>query len=103
MDIALYHNHYDARHLGMVKAQMLALGAPAIRAIYNPVHGMWMAVEGCHRLRAAAELGLTPEIIDISNDTTVTVQADGDDVVVSVADLAQELVDNAHRATVLTF
>lgn len=103
MDIILYHNHYDAQHLDEVAAQMQTLGAPAIRAIWSDVYGAWMAVEGCHRVRAAQRLGLTPEIIDVSNDETVMVQDDGEDVSVSVIDLAIELTDTAPRRTSIVF
>lgn len=103
MDIILYHNHYDAKHLDAVADQMQTLGAPAIRAIWSECYGSWMAVEGCHRVRAAKRLGLTPEIIDISNDETVIVQDDGEDVSVSVADLATEMTDTATRRTSIRF
>ncbi len=103
MDISLYHTHYSEQHLADVTEQMRTLGAPQIRAIWSEVYGIWMAVEGCHRLRAAVALGLTPEIIDISSDETTTVQDDGDDVEVSVADLAAELTDAAPRAHIIRF
>lgn len=103
MDISLYHDHYDAQHLTEVKAQMQTLGTPQIRAIRDDVHGLWLAVEGCHRLRAAQELGLTPNIIDISDDEKVTIQDDGDDVEVSVSELTAELISTAHRRQYLSF
>lgn len=103
MDIILYHNHYDIQHLNAVAAQMQTLGAPAIRAIWSDVYGAWMAVEGCHRVRAAKALGLTPTIIDVSNDETVTVQDDGDNVDVSVSDLAADLTETAPSRTYIRF
>jgi hypothetical protein len=59
MQIALLHKHYNGNHLEAVKTEMQNLGAPVIRAIWSETYGMWMAVEGCHRIRAAKDLGLT--------------------------------------------
>jgi hypothetical protein len=71
MDIILYHKHYNKEHLNAVKAEMETLGAPTIKAIWSEVYGAWLAVEGCHRLRAAAELGITPNIDDVSEEDVV--------------------------------
>jgi hypothetical protein len=54
--INLLHHHFDTGHLEEVKAEMVALGSPTIRAI--EVAGDIYAVEGCHRLRAAQDLGI---------------------------------------------
>jgi hypothetical protein len=62
-----------------VKAEMETLGAPIIRA-YRVEGDLYYAVEGCHRLRAAAELGLVPEIDEIEPDKPITIQWDGEDV-----------------------
>jgi hypothetical protein len=101
--IALYHKHYDKKHLEEVKAEMLKLGAPQIRAIWSEVYGIWMAVEGCHRLRAAHELGLTPVIIDVTNEDTITIQNRDGDVMVNVMDEAIELTDNITKTQLLDF
>ena len=103
MEITLYHKHYDQNHLDKVTAEMQELGAPAIRAIWSEVYGTWMAVEGCHRLRAAETLGLTPEIIDIGTDETSTHQIDGSDETVNVIDLLEELQDAAWQSVTLEF
>lgn len=103
MRISLFHNHYNEQHLKEVKQEMTRKGAPVIRAIYSEVYGEWMAVEGCHRLRAAAQLGLTPTIKDISNQKTVAVQLDGETVKVKVSGLAQELEDEMYRKHSLEF
>jgi len=58
MTIALLHNHYDKNHLDTVKSQMLELGAPTIKAVWDDCYGIWAALEGSHRIRAAKELGL---------------------------------------------
>lgn len=60
--IYLVHAHYDAAHLEHVKAEMLKLGAPTIKAFWVEAYNAWFAVEGCHRLRAAVALGVTPVI-----------------------------------------
>jgi hypothetical protein len=52
----------DPAKLATVKAEMLTLGAPTIRVVDCGDH--YMAIEGCHRLVAAAELGITP-ILDV--------------------------------------
>jgi hypothetical protein len=61
MYVKLLHNHYDPQHLAEVKAEMLTLGTPTIRVIDGG--DMYYAVEGCHRLRAAAELGIEPDFV----------------------------------------
>lgn len=100
MEIALLHNYYTEKHLNEVKAEMVKRGAPVIRAIWSECYGMWLAVEGCHRIRAAKELGLTPIINDISNNNTVTIQEYGK---VKVSVLAQELNDQAWKVEAISF
>ena len=41
-----------------VKAEMRKLGAPKIRVV--DCKDYYMAIEGCHRLMAAADLGIAP-------------------------------------------
>lgn len=65
MTIILLHTYYDKNHLDEVKSEMQQLGAPVIRAIWDQSVGMWVALEGCHRLRAARELGLEPIIENV--------------------------------------
>lgn len=54
-------NQVDAGHLERVKAEMLKLGAPTIRAV--DCGDYLMALEGSHRLIAAEEMGLVPEFV----------------------------------------
>ena len=103
MDIILYHKHYDKNHLASVKNEMETLGAPEIKAIWSEVYGAWLAIEGCHRIRAAKELGITPTIIDVSDLETVAVQIDGEDVNVTVPELAIELTDDAYKSEMISF
>ena len=62
-------NPTEQAHLEAVIAEMRELGAPTVRAIWVGVHGLWLAVEGSHRLAAAAELGLTPTIDPVAAET----------------------------------
>ena len=103
MEIILRHRHFDEQHLENVKKIMSTKGAPKIRAIWSDIYGAWLAVEGCHRLRAAQELGLTPEIIDISNNKTALIQDDGEDIKVKVLDLLEDLTDNAPKSEIISF
>ena len=82
MRIALVHIHYDEDHLAQVIEEMKQLGAPKIHAVWMDCYGHWAALEGCHRIRAAKALGLTPEIIEVeySDEMASTVPGyDGDE------------------------
>jgi hypothetical protein len=68
MQVILLHDHYDRAHLEAVKAEMETLGAPTVKALYDAANDVWMALEGCHRIRAAHELGLTPEMVECDDD-----------------------------------
>lgn len=103
MIISLYHEHYEEEHLAEVTAEMVKRGAPVIRCIWAEAYGQWMAVEGCHRLRAAKALGLTPVVKDISQQRTVTIQIEGKNVTVKVAALTEELTDGLWRAYAIEF
>ena len=101
MRIALVHSHYDQEKLEKVIEQMKELGAPKIHAVCMGCYGHWAALEGCHRIRAAKELGLTPEIIEVeySDEMASTVTGyDGDeDYPIS------EICDDSHRSTIIEF
>ena len=99
MRVALVHEHFDADHLEAVKAQMLTLGAPRIRAVWMEVYGVWAALEGCHRLRAAHALGLEPVIdeVEYSDELTVLGEDDGYEWQIST------ICDQACRAEILEF
>jgi hypothetical protein len=103
MRINLLHKHYSEEHLQKVVAEMKKQGAPKIRAIWSETYGEWMAVEGCHRLRAAAQLGLTPTVVDISNNKFATIQSDGESVKVKVSKLTEELESDLWRSEVIEF
>lgn len=68
MNIILVHDHYNSDHLAEVIDQMRTLGAPKIKAVWVECYDAWVALEGCHRVRAAEALGLVPEIDEIDYD-----------------------------------
>lgn len=59
----------DPSKLETVKAEMQVRGAPTIRVVDCGDH--YMALEGCHRLCAAAELGLVPDLVVLEQDEMV--------------------------------
>ena len=101
MKIILAHNHYDDEHLTAVTSEMATLGAPTIKAIYLDCYGAWMALEGCHRLRAAHALGITPIIDEQEWDCDKLASDYGtewqDDVTI------EALTDRAHRREIIEF
>lgn len=58
-----------AEHLERVTEQMREMGAPEIRVV--DCGDYWMALEGTHRLHAAAALGITPEFVVLDQDDLV--------------------------------
>lgn len=99
MQIALIHDHFDAAKLEAVKSEMAQMGAPVIRAVWMECFGVWAALEGCHRIRAAAELGLAVEIEEVEYCEETTSEDLGLDLqdVLTVAEIA----DAACNATII--
>lgn len=97
MKIALLHKHYDSSKLAAVTAQMQSMGAPTIKAVYMPNWDMWVALEGCHRLRAAHAIGFTPEIQEVEYSDDFTSMDDGEEMIISA------ICDDAHNSMTLTF
>ena len=101
MKIALVHSHYNSEKLERVKEEMKVLGAPKIHAVWMECYGHWAALEGSHRIRAAKELGLTPEIIEVdySDEMASTILGyDGDeDYPIS------EICDSSHESVIIEF
>jgi hypothetical protein len=60
-----------ADRLEAVKAEMATLGAPTIRVV--DCGDFLMALEGSHRLAAAAALGLTPEFVVFAQDDEIDI------------------------------
>ena len=102
MEIALMHKHFDAQHLEDVKAEMVNLGAPTIKAVWMECWGVWAALEGCHRIRAAKELGMIPEIEEIEYSEDVTLEELGIDDSGDGFTVA-EIADGAYRAKIIKF
>lgn len=73
-EIVLVHNHYDKEHLEEVKKEMLKKGSPIIRAVYIECEDRYYALEGCHRLRAAARLGIPVKIKEIEFEDIMDVE-----------------------------
>jgi len=61
----------DAKRLVEVKTQMQTLGTPTIRVVNCGDY--YMALEGCHRVAAAHELGLTPKFVVYAQDDDLDV------------------------------
>ena len=101
MKVALVHDHYDQDHLEAVKSEMITIGAPVIKAVWMECYGIYAALEGCHRIRAAKELGLEPIIdeVEYSDDMASTVSGyDGDgDYPISA------ICDDACRSVIIDF
>ena len=72
-------NEVDADHLATVAAQMRVLGAPVIRCVRDEVHGILVALEGSHRIRAALDLDLTPILVVLPDDEMLTAEEIGYD------------------------
>ena len=102
MKIALSHDHFDAAHLAAVKAEMQTLGSPVIRAVRMECWGIWVALEGCHRIRAAKELGLLPVIYEVEYSDTVTTDDLGLDMGGDSWTVA-ELADRGNETEVMEF
>ncbi len=90
-------NKVNADHLEMVKAEMATLGAPIIRAVHFG-EGVYVALEGSHRIVAAAELGLEPIIDEIEySDEMITIQWDGGEEEFMISELADSIYAGANR------
>ena len=63
----------EDRKVEEVKAEMRELGPPAICVV--DCGDYYMAIEGCHRVMAAAELGIAPFLIVLAQDDLVEVDS----------------------------
>lgn len=66
----------DMLHLKMVTEDMIRLGAPKIRIVRHSM-GFWVALEGCHRMRAAHDLGTDVIWHQVDRDARLAVGFDG--------------------------
>lgn len=92
MQIALLHNHYQDSHLEQVMHEMAVLGSPTINAVWMECHGIWAALEGCHRIRAAAALGIEVNIdpVEYSDDPLSTLGVTDIDYDYPISECADE-------------
>lgn len=101
MQIALMHSHFSGSHLEKVKSEMIDLGAPTIKAVWMECWGVWAALEGCHRIRAAYDLGFYPEIEEVEYSEDLFLSEVGvindDDYKIC------EIADKANAATIINF
>lgn len=100
MDVILMHAHFDEQHLAKVMDEMRTLGAPVIRAVH--IDGsLWVALEGCHRLRAAEKLGLVPVLDEVELSDEITAFDLGLDFQENYT--ISELVDGYYSRPVIRF
>lgn len=63
----------EAKKLETVKTEMATLGAPTIRVVDCGDH--YMALEGCHRIAAAHDLGIVPQLVVYEQDEDLDITA----------------------------
>lgn len=94
----------DAAHLEQVKAEMETLGAPVIRVV--DCGDYYMALEGSHRLAAAHQLGISPELVVYDQDDEIDLRefdwfasdtTDWDGPIQPAGVVAGELNDHRHN------
>jgi ParB-like chromosome segregation protein Spo0J len=71
VSLRIPHPAYDEEKLESVKTKMRKVGPPIIRVVSYPDY--YMAIEGCHRLTAAAELGFAPVLVVLATNDPVQV------------------------------
>lgn len=106
MNIALVHKHYNKDHLEAVKKEMVVLGAPKIKAIWMECYGHFAALEGCHRIRAAKDLGLTPEIIELDYDDVAELDLTDESLGLDLDNPGSTvawLIDDSHKSAIIEF
>jgi len=59
------HLFFSVSRLDLVVEYMRTAGAPRIRAYFDAESDAWFALEGTHRLRAAAILGVAPVLVPV--------------------------------------
>ena len=72
MKLILLHNHFDPQQLESVVGDMKILGSPVIRCYDLGFDGLYQAIEGCHRIRAAVELGIGIELKVLDPSTKIS-------------------------------
>jgi len=93
-------NEVNKNHLAEVKKEMEKLGSPVIKAVAAPQWGAWVAIEGSHRVAAAAQLGL-PVIIEEVEYSETAMLSDygcGDEDDYTIADIVDSAYERGHLA-----
>ena len=72
-------NSTDDAHLAGVIETMRSLGSPTIRCIADPVNGIILALEGSHRIAAAAALDLPINVVMLADSARITAKSIGYD------------------------
>ncbi len=101
MNLILPHSYFDQKHLEEVISEMKTKGAPIIKAV-DTGEGVWVALEGSHRIRAAKELGLIPVIDEIEYSEELTT----DDVIPGQYQdnwTIAEIVEKAYQSEIVEF
>ncbi|WP_164561986.1 hypothetical protein [Nitratidesulfovibrio vulgaris] len=94
-------NETDAAHLEQVVETMRTAGTPTIKAVWVEGYDAWVALEGSHRLAAAALLGLSPVIEEVEYSEDITLADLGCDDSDDGYDVAT-ICDRAYRRAHLT-
>jgi len=92
--IKLMHDHFDVEHLAEVMLEMEELGSPVIHAV-DIGDGLYAALEGCHRIRAASELDETVilRLVEYSDDLVDDIIPDWDgDSDITVEDICDNIL-----------
>lgn len=84
-------NEVDTDHLAEVVAEMREMGAPTIRGFWTGE--VWRALEGSHRIAAAAELGLTPNMVHVEETEEIETDIDHDDWLIRGTVTAAEILE----------
>lgn len=101
MNLILPHSHFDQKHLEEVISEMKIKGVPIIKAV-DTGEGVWVALEGSHRIRAAKALGLVPVIEEIEYSEDLMT----DDVIPGQYQdnwTIAEIVDKAYQSEIIEF
>jgi len=101
MLVGLVHDHFDKNHLDKVVAEMKKLGTPKIKAVYIECHDMYVALEGCHRLRACEKLGIVPEFELLEYDDVYELK--GGQIGIDSDCKISDILDDCHKSTMIVF
>ena len=93
--VILLHANYDEEHLKEVVSEMQTMGTPVIRGFYCECFGAFLALEGCHRIRAAKQLGLVPVFEEVEFEDVTEVVNDVCEGILEDDDTFETIIDRA--------